>query len=143
MDITLKTTISQLDEQTYEIRSECVVGEKIIRRSEAYHAPMLMESRFLTGTLEERLETMRAAAEVVTEKEIRAVVAHMAATKATAVATTLGHSMIKESLANESVPEGLADPVVEIEPPVAPIKKTRKPRTTKKQTTQTPEENQE
>lgn len=70
MEIRIISESSKLAKNTYRIATTVTIGEESTQTAECYDKHWLMEHRMLTGTIEERVEQMRLAAEKVTTKAI-------------------------------------------------------------------------
>lgn len=69
--VSIVTTSSFLDSNTVEILTKIVQGDRVVSESrEVYDTQWLLDNRFLSGTITDRIEYMRAAAESVTEKAL-------------------------------------------------------------------------
>lgn len=107
MQVVITATSSIIDEDLVCIEVATKIGESVSVNRAGYSLFELTESRYLAGTIEERIETLRKAAQDTAEASFRA--QHAAA------------------LAFQQVRAELAQPDdVEV-----PVKKTRKPRTAK------------
>lgn len=122
MQVLIKATSSMLDDDTIMIEVATTIGEHTTTQRCGYSAFELEHSRYISGTLEERIEALRQSAQDTAEASFRAqyaaMLAHLQGTPAEIV-------------------KG-AETVVAFEKEVVetPVKKTRKPRTTKPTTAQ-------
>uniref|UniRef100_A0AAU6W3Z8 Uncharacterized protein n=1 Tax=Pseudomonas phage Ghuch01 TaxID=3138535 RepID=A0AAU6W3Z8_9CAUD len=123
MQVLIKATSSMLDDDTIMIEVATTIGEHTTTQRCGYSAFELEHSRYISGTLEERIEALRQSAQDTAEASFRAQYAAM-------LAHLQGTPAVLTSDAPEEPTPVVAD-VVE-----TPVKKTRKPRTTKPTTAQ-------
>jgi hypothetical protein len=71
MQVVIKSTSSKIAKYTYLIQTTVEIGDQRTTSQEAYDAQMLMDNRFMSGTLEERVEALRLSAQNVTEKTVK------------------------------------------------------------------------
>lgn len=128
MQVIIAATSSRLDNDidTVLITVTTTIGESVSTTRCGYSVHELEHSRYLAGTLEERIETLRVAAQNAAEHSFRAQYAAMLAFQAgTPPAIIEGANTVLE-VTKETVEE----------PTEEPVKKTRKARTAKPATEQ-------
>lgn len=71
MQAVIKATSSHLDDKTVLIEVTLTIGEVSTTTRVAHDVDDMMDNRYLSGTLEERVEAMRQSAERMTEKAVQ------------------------------------------------------------------------
>ncbi|QJD54602.1 hypothetical protein PssvBMR1_gp09 [Pseudomonas phage MR1] len=128
MQVLIKATSSMLDDDTIMIEVATTIGEHTTTQRCGYSAFELEHSRYISGTLEERIEQLRQSAQDTAEASFRAQYAAMLAHMQGTPAVLTNESSEKS---NSEEPAPVVAEVVE-----TPVKKTRKPRTAKPTTAQ-------
>lgn len=70
MQVIIKSTSSRVDDMVL-IETKTIIGENETSSKAGYMVDELMENRFLSGSLEDRIEALRASAERMTETSVR------------------------------------------------------------------------
>ena len=128
MQVTFKAVSSMVNESTVMIEVHTTIGDHTTTQRSGYDTIDLMDNRFLAGLLEQRIETLRVAAQNTAEASFRAQYAALlayqvpAAPVPTSVPEVDQAAIDQQTLAAEQHVEQASQ---------EPVKKARKPRTTK------------
>lgn len=126
MNVIIAATSSRLDNDTVLIEVTTTIGDSVSTTRCGYSVFELEESRYMAGTLEQRIETLRVEAQNVAESSFRAQYAAMLAhMQSTTPAVLEGVDTVLD----------LVKETTEV-PTEEPAKKTRTKRTTKPATEQ-------
>lgn len=139
MQATIQAVSSILDNDTVLIETHLTIGDSTTSQRCGYSLFELNESRYLSGTQEERIETLRLSAQAAAESLAAQVATLMAHIQATPPAIVKGAdsvlSMVREIDQSAVDAQTLeAEKFLEGGPKEPAVKKTRRPRTTKTQT---------
>lgn len=130
MNVLIAATSSRLDNDTVLIEVTTTIGDSVSTTRCGYSVFELEESRYLAGTLEERIETLRVSEQEAAEHSFLAKYAALMAFQAgTPPAVVEGANTVLE----------VTKETVEV-PTEEPVKKTRKARTAKPATEATEQE---
>lgn len=136
MQVTIAATSSHLDEDTVLIEVSTTIGDSVSVQRCGYSKFELSENRYLSGTLEERIEKLRESAQSAAEHSFKAQYAALLDRMDRQPMAQPGVVVLQDdasteevnaaTLAAESFVEAGMKATVE-----TPVKKTRKPRATK------------
>jgi len=130
MQATIAATSSHLDNDTVLIEVTTTIGESVSTTRCGYSVFELQESRYMAGTLEERIEKLRVEAQNMAEHSFRA-----------QYATLLAYQMEQAPVAAQDFSQAGVSATQELAEKVEqaleePVKKTRKARTATKPATE-------
>lgn len=132
MQVTFKAVSSMVNESTVMIEVHTTIGDHTTTQRSGYDTIDLMDNRFLAGPLEQRIETLRVAAQNTAEASFRAQYAALLAYQVHAQATQGGlDKLVSEADQMEADAQTLAAEQHVEQASQEPVKKARKPRTTK------------
>ncbi|MGV8919569.1 MAG: hypothetical protein ACOH2R_17510 [Pseudomonas sp.] len=131
MQVTIAATSSRLDEDTILIEVSTTIGESVTTQRCGYSVFELEHSRYISGTLEERIEKLRQSAQDSAQASLEAQLAIMMARFQKPVDAP---KVSPEEQAEHDATTLAAE--LSLEAPVEPVKKTRAARKAKTPTTQ-------
>lgn len=121
MEVIIKSTSSLIDATTVLIETSTTIGDAVTTQRVGYDKQELMDNRYLSGTFEERVETLRQSAERMTETSVKLHFQALAKIAAPEPKVELVGGSLKE----------LVESAEALKAQEAPATKTRKPRTPK------------